>query len=85
MKVENLIRAYKKEWDIEVVKEVLSDEDAGLVVRIPLSRKSRPDRLIWRDSIIGMLTVKSAYYEARRLLGLDEVDRNVKKVLWKRV
>ena len=51
MKVANFIRADKREWDMEEIKEVLSDEDVGLVARIPLSRKSTPDRLIWRDSI----------------------------------
>ena len=61
------------------------DEDASLVERIPLSRKTSPDRLIWRDSIAVILTVKSAYYMARRLLGLEEMDRSVRSVLWKRV
>ena len=70
---------------MDVVKDVLIDEDASLVERIPLSQKTSLDRLIWKDSIAWILTIKSAYYVARRLLGFEDVDRNVRSVLWKRV
>ena len=42
-----------------------------------------PDKLIWRDSINGIITVKSAYYEARRQLEFEEVDRSSRGRTWK--
>ena len=85
LSVEKLIVLDKREWDVEMVKEVLVEDDAALVERLPLSQKSRLDKLIWRETISGILTAKFAYYEARRLLQLDEVDRNSRSLLWKRI
>ena len=78
LRVEKLIDAEKREWNSEVVKQVLNDRDAELVLKIPLSRHCMPDKLIWRDSINGKITVKSAYFEARRQLDFNEVDRSLR-------
>ena len=39
--------------------------------------------MIWQDSISGMFSVKSAYYEARPVLGRGGVDRDNRDRLWK--
>ena len=85
LRVDKLIDVAKKEWNIEMVKQVLNDSDAELVMKIPLSRLCMPDKLIWRDSINGKITVKSAYFEARRQLDFDEVDRSLRSRMWKMV
>ena len=54
---------------MEMVKEIFCEEDAEIISGIHLSQRRNPDKLIWRDSNIGLLTVKSAYYMARRILG----------------
>ncbi|XWS52260.1 hypothetical protein CRYUN_Cryun11dG0053300 [Craigia yunnanensis] len=68
-----------------MVKQVLNGSDADLVMKIPLSRNSMPDRLIWRESINGTITVKSAYFEARMQLDFVEVDRSSRRRMLKTV
>ena len=68
-----------------MVSQVLNASDAELVMKIPLSKKSMPDKLIWRDSINGIITVKSAYYEARRQLEFEKVDRSSRGRTWQTV
>ena len=53
----------------------MTDNDAASVEKISLSRISEPDRMIWRDSMIGTFYVKSTYYEAHRVLGRENVER----------
>ena len=62
------------------IKEVLTDQDAALVEKIPLSRISTPDQLIWLA-----LSVRSTYYEARRVLGRDMVERAYREKIWSRI
>ena len=38
---------------MRTVKEVLCEEDTSLVEAIPLSKTSKPDRLIWMDLVTG--------------------------------
>ena len=64
-------------WDINMIKELMIETYALLVEKIPLSRISKQDRLIWRESITGVFSVKSAYYEARRVLGRENIDRDL--------
>ena len=44
---------------------------------------SKQDRLIWRDSVIGVFSVKSAYYEARKVLNKEEVNRDHRDKIWR--
>ena len=61
----------------------MNASDVELVMKIPLSRNSMDDRLIWRESIAWIITVKSAYFEARMLFDFEEVDRNSRRRVWK--
>ena len=83
LKVENLLLADRRGWDIRTVREVLCEEDAGLVETIPLCKTSKPDRLIWIDSITGMFTVKSTYYIAKNILGREQLFRDSRLMVWK--
>ena len=83
LKVEKLIDTEKREWKADMISQMLNASDAELVMKIPLSKKSMPDKLIWRDSINGIITVKSAYYEARRQLEFEKVDRSSRCMTWK--
>ncbi|XP_041023932.1 uncharacterized mitochondrial protein AtMg00310-like [Juglans microcarpa x Juglans regia] len=61
-KVNLLINHQTREWNINVIKEIFSKEDADTIVQIPLSHYTRSDQLIWRCTKNGMFNVKSAYY-----------------------
>ena len=65
--------------------ELMSEADATLVRKIPLSRANKKDRLNWQDSTIGMFSIKSVYYKACRILGREGVDREHKDRLLKDV
>ena len=36
---------------MDMVSEVMTASDAAIVKRIPLSRKRRPDKMIWSESL----------------------------------
>ena len=71
LKVENLLLDERRGWNMSPVREVLCEEDVGLVETIPLCKTSKLDRLIWIDSVAGMFTVRSTYYVARNILGRE--------------
>ena len=83
MKVEKLFYRGKREWNRGMIREVMNEEDASLVEKIPLSKKGFSDKLIWRESINGVFSVKSAYFEARRILQKNNVDRSNREELWR--
>ena len=67
---------------MEMVKEIYNEEDAEIISSIHFSQKSKPDKLIWRDSNIGLLTVKSAYYMARRIPRKEVHVQNTRNFVW---
>ena len=54
---------------MDIVREIFTEEDATIITSIPLSNRSIPDKLIWRDSSLGLFTVKSTYFAVRSVLG----------------
>ena len=66
-----------------MIRKVMTEKDALLVERISLSKKGISDKLIWRESVNGVFSVKSAYFEARKILQKDNVDRNSREELWR--
>ena len=68
---------------MRLVKEIFCEEDARLIAKIPLSKNTKPDRLIWMDSITGQFTIKSAYYVARTVLGREQLPRKSRPMVWR--
>ena len=67
---------------MESVKEIFTEEDAKLISSIHLSKVNMPDRLIWRDSESGELSVKTGYIVARKVLGKDTTPDTSWKEVW---
>ena len=67
------------------MNEVMIENDAALVFKIPLNRQSKLDRMIWRDSIIREFMVKSTYHVARIVLGKEDARRELRKRVWRRI
>ena len=65
-----------------MVREIFSVADASLICRIPLSRQTIPDKLIWTDSPIGKFSVKSAYFVARKVLGKEVYQQTQRHKEW---
>ena len=43
-----------------MIRELMPEQDTQLVEKIPLSKKEKPDKMIWNDSTIRVFIVKSA-------------------------
>ena len=82
LKVCCLIDMERREWKMESVKEIFTEEDAKLISSIHLSKVNMPDRLIWRDSESGELSVKTGYIVARKVLGKDTTPDTSWKEVW---
>ena len=80
MRVEQLIETNRTEWNERMIDTLMPKQDATLVEKIPLCRKGKPNKMIWRDSITGIFTVKSAYYKARRVLNREKIDRGQRDI-----
>ncbi|KAL8106740.1 hypothetical protein AgCh_023486 [Apium graveolens] len=48
-------------WDMDVIKDILNNRDAGLVERIPISLYDRRDSWFWCLEDTSIFTVKSCY------------------------
>nr|XP_023923148.1 uncharacterized protein LOC112034569 [Quercus suber] len=59
--VKDLINRGDFEWNVELVKQCFSVEDASAILGIPLSLMGRQDRLIWAANKSGKFSVKLAY------------------------
>ena len=49
MHVERLFHNGMMEWNKDMLRELMGEEEASLIEKIPLSKKGKADRLIWRD------------------------------------
>ncbi|KAL0361161.1 UNVERIFIED_CONTAM: putative mitochondrial protein [Sesamum radiatum] len=63
-RVSALIDANNGNWKTELVLQVFDEEEANLIVGIPLSHVHGPDILVWHDSKNGVFSVNSAYHLA---------------------
>lgn len=66
----HLINSDMRTWDNSLLNNVLSHADANIVNNIHLSKKSCDDKLIWRDTTDGVITVKSTYAFERSSSGM---------------
>lgn len=49
-------------WDSKLINEVMDKEEAAVICGLPLSKSRSKDKMFWKLSKHGLLTVKSAYY-----------------------
>ena len=83
LKVVALINEDNRSWKMEMVKDMFTETDAAIITSTHLSKRCMPDKQIWRDSSIGMFTVKSAYFFARKVLGKETQQLSQRQPLWR--
>ena len=59
--VKDLINRGECEWNVELVKQCFSAEDASAILGISLSLTGRHDKLVWAVNKSGKFSVKSVY------------------------
>ncbi|KAK3226112.1 hypothetical protein Dsin_005974 [Dipteronia sinensis] len=55
-----------QQWNIEILNQVFLEVDKEAILKIPLSYKRKPDKLIWHYDKRGIYRVKSGYQVALR-------------------
>ncbi|CAL1403382.1 unnamed protein product [Linum trigynum] len=63
--VSSIIDQQQGTWDSEKVERLFSAQYRVLISKIPLSSPPKEDSRIWKDSVSGSYTVKSAYFWIR--------------------
>jgi hypothetical protein len=61
-KVRDLIHGTPPIWNTNLIRTIFLPYDAEAILKIPLSDRSPPDRLIWHANRDGKFTVRSGYH-----------------------
>jgi hypothetical protein len=77
-------------WDMDVLGNLFREEEVRAIKSIPLSRTNQPDMMIWRGTVNGQFSVKSAYHLAKEIEDRQKAEcskgmqnREVWKLIWK--
>uniref|UniRef100_A0A803QJ80 Reverse transcriptase domain-containing protein n=1 Tax=Cannabis sativa TaxID=3483 RepID=A0A803QJ80_CANSA len=74
--VDQLMVPGEQVWDKEILEDMFEPRDINLILSIPLSDRSFPDRWYWAPESTGRYSVKSAYTLQLELAGLNLEDSN---------
>ncbi|KAH9651249.1 reverse transcriptase domain-containing protein [Citrus sinensis] len=71
-------------WREDLIGQSFSKETAERILRTPLPKTPRPDKLVWHFDKHGIYSVKSGYQLAVNLESLDRPScSNISKTMWK--
>lgn len=59
--VNSLFMPGTKQWDVNKVKELFTEEDAAAILSIPVPQRNVRDRVAWTQSVDGHYDVKTGY------------------------
>lgn len=71
LKVGNLIDRATKAWDCDRLNNLFEKNLLDKMLQIPINKFGSCDKLIWSGSNDGILSLKSAYFHARVLIGKE--------------
>lgn len=71
IKVADFIDQSNQSWDVEKLRNCVSEEETRAILKIPISISKCPDKLIWHSNSSGKYSVKSGYHKAfKKILDL---------------
>jgi hypothetical protein len=72
-------------WKEGIIRDNLFQEEADVILNIPLSPCLPPDKLIWNESKDGKFSVRSAYHLGLCIndLSKGQCSRGLEKLIWK--
>ena len=80
--VSQLIDRDRSCWNMELIDQVFTFDEAALIQKIHLSHRFPSDKLIWIDSTTADFMVRSAYCVARLRLGNTLPPRDNRVLVW---
>ena len=66
-KVCGLMKVNERVWDLDVIRDLLSEEDVKKIQQIPLSHRDISDIWFWIHDSRGVFTIKSCYRQLQSL------------------
>jgi hypothetical protein len=70
-KVCELLDTYTNWWNMPLIHEIFSIEEADLIGKLAVSPRAGMDRLVWSCTKNGEFTVRSAYHLAKDKFKVD--------------
>ncbi|KAM6557685.1 hypothetical protein CsatB_004704 [Cannabis sativa] len=80
-KVYQLMKTDVKEWDAEILFDLLSPTEAHIIMQIPLTSNSLEDNWYWNKEPTGFYSVKSAYMHLQAMK--DNLSTHNSSAFWK--
>jgi hypothetical protein len=65
--VSNLIDRDLRSWNVGLIHSIFTEDEAQLIINIPLCPTFPPDHLVWQGTSNGVFSVHSAYHLAKEL------------------
>ena len=90
-KVSGIINTRSDSWQLEPIKEQITEDQAKAILSIPKCENRGKDRIVWRAAEDGEYTVKAEYHtlKDKEMLGKSKssstsyvVEDDVWKVIW---
>ncbi|KAM6559851.1 hypothetical protein CsatA_029090 [Cannabis sativa] len=74
-----------RQWDLELIEDLLDSRDVELIKQVPLSVSLRSDSWYWNKDLASFFTVKSSYNHLQTVNGSwnSSMEDDVWKMLWK--
>lgn len=66
-KIHELLLEYGKEWNFNLISKIFWDQEANIILSIPISQRGGEDKMIWCLTEKGTFIVKSVFAYALQL------------------
>lgn len=83
--VSSLMCTEKRDWDIDVIRDVFNEEDQKSIMDVQLEENNGQDVIVWKKEQTGVYSVRSAYRMLQEQKGKWSLQHNngIWKCLWK--
>lgn len=86
--VSELIDQDSKWWNGQLIMSIFAKDEAGVILKIPLSRYGHDDLMVWRRTTTGEFLVRSAYHMEKERIEVLNGNCSYQSdlfIIWKRI
>jgi hypothetical protein len=87
-KVVELLEEDTNQWNLQLVRNIFSEEEAEIIGNIPVSKYKQKDKLIWLATTNGEFSVRSAYHLEKEIQDRKNGESSNQaryQAIWKRI